>query len=118
MSGVGFLAFIPLVNSIYAVAITSLVTWVLILLIRKDLFLPSIGTAVLSTLLAFLAYKIVIQSHPGIVKAWWDLGNISGVLVSGIPLEEYLWFFTTGLVSGPMFELWRGIGFVKIKNNQ
>ncbi|MBI2639412.1 MAG: hypothetical protein HYW90_00770 [Candidatus Sungbacteria bacterium] len=110
---IGMGLFVPVVNSIYAAIISFIIVWAIIITFRKDLFIPSLASAVLITVFAFLGYKVVLAANPGIIEAWWMLKNISGILISGIPLEEYLWFFTEGLAFGTLYEFWQGIEFKK-----
>lgn len=113
MGTVGISLFIPFMNSIYAAILAFIISWFVIVLARRDLLSPSLYSAGLAVVLAFFSYKIILFRYPGLIRAWWDLDNVSGLLVSGIPLEEYLWFFTAGLVLGPAYELLRGIRFIK-----
>lgn len=110
--GIGLLA--PFVNSIYAAIITFVICWWIILLVRPDLLISSLYSALLLTILMFVGYEVIFYFYPGLVQSWWDLKNISGILVLKIPLEEYMWFWTMGLLAGPLYEFLRGLGFKKI----
>ena len=112
---IGIGLFVPFMNSIYAAMSAFITSWFIIVLARRDLLSSSLYSASLAVILAFFSYKIILLRYPGLIRAWWDLDNISGLLINGIPLEEYLWFFTAGLVLGPAYELLRGIRFVKSK---
>lgn len=117
VAAVGMGVFAPIVNSIYAAVLSFIIVWLVILFLRRDLFIPSLGGAVLVLVLMFIGYKITLFFYPGIIYAWWKLENISGILISGIPLEEYMWFFAMGLAFGPLYEFGRGIKFLNTKNN-
>lgn len=113
IAGMGL--FLPFMNSIYAAMISFGIVWLVTVSIRHDLLWPSLLSSALAVFFMFLGYKVVLYIWPGLIQAWWNLNNVSGVLLSGIPLEEYAWFLSMGLAIGPLYELWRGIEFKRIK---
>lgn len=113
MIGLGMGFFVPFMNSIYAAILAFLLAWVVILFLRRDLLLPSLGSAVFLTTAAVIAYEIILVFAPHFFDLWWEHKNISGISLLRIPIEEYLWFFTAGLALGPLYEFWKGIRFVK-----
>ena len=115
IASVGMAFFTPFMNSIYAAIIAFVIAWAVTMFVRPDLFRLSVYTAILVTVFTFIAYKALLFFKPYIVTAWWDLDNISGILLLGVPLEEFVWFATMGLALGPLYELFKGIEIVKIK---
>lgn len=112
ITGFGMGLFVQFVNSIYAAMISFLLSWAIILFLRSDLLVSSLWSAITVMGIMFIAYQIVFLFAPDLVQVWWKLENISGILMLRIPLEEYLWFFTMGLVFGPLYEFWKGIRFM------
>jgi hypothetical protein len=111
---VGGLAFFSLfMNSIYAAILGFWLAWLMIILFRKDLLIPSLWSAFLMLILTAVAYSAVLQVYPTIVRDWWYLKGLSGIFVLGVPLEEYLWFASLGLIMGPLYDLFKGIRFSK-----
>jgi membrane protease YdiL (CAAX protease family) len=49
----------------------------------------------------------------GIIQNWWNIKNLSGILIFGIPIEELMWVFSWGFVAGPTYEFITGLRFKK-----
>ena len=47
---------------------------------------------------------LVFLALPGYVGKYWTLDALSGIMVLGIPLGEYLFAFTFGLVWSSLYE--------------
>ncbi len=54
--------------------------------------------------LYFLFFKLLDAAYPGYVDRVWTLGALSGVLLAGIPLEEYLFALTFGMMWSSLYE--------------
>ncbi len=96
------------VNSMYATYTVFLLVVIFILMRRKDLLFDAIGSGVICGFVGFILYLIYLPLFPGIVKEWWKLSNLSGILILGIPFEELLFAFGFGMVAGPFYEFWQG----------
>jgi hypothetical protein len=59
-------------------------------------------------LLFILIYKIMQILFPGVLEAWCHGCNPTGIVLSGINLEELIWDFSWGLVGGAIYEATRG----------
>lgn len=94
----GLALFSEFMNSIYAAILGFLIGWVMVIAFRRDLFVSSVYSAILVVILTVIGYSIVLQLHPSIVADWWYIDNISGIMLLGIPIEEYLWFTALGLI--------------------
>ena len=103
------LTFVFGVNSIYANYAAFLSIFFYFIYFRRDLFWQAIFSGVLVSILMFIFYQIWTRIYPGIIDKWWQLQNISGILIFGVPLEELMWGFTWGLVGGIAYEFMRGI---------
>lgn len=112
---IGMVLFTPFMNSIYAAMIAFLIAWSLTIFVRPDLFKLSVFTALLVLVFTFVSYQLLIFFKPLVIRDWWLLNNISGVLFWGVPLEEFMWFGAMGLALGPLYELYKGIRVVKIR---
>ncbi len=71
----------------------------IIILAWKDrkLLLPTFLTGVIVAIIALLGYLFGLYINPNFVKETYLLAHLSGVLVSGIPIEELIWFFFAGM---------------------
>lgn len=73
---------------------------------RPDLVPASLGTGALALVVAVVVYQAALLFNPDLVAQTYLLEHLSGYLVLGIPVEEYLWFLTTGLLMGPYYALY------------
>ena len=88
-------------NPIYTTIISLFVGSVLSIVCRPDLVKNMFLGGVFFTALYFVFFLFVSLADPSFVS-YWNLSEISGILVAGIPLEELLYAFTFGM-------LWSGI---------
>lgn len=95
--------------------VTSLAT-VLIWIIRRDLIVPSLWSGVLTTIAICPLYWTTILTVPGWVSDTYDFGHLSGILVTGIPIEELIfWVIAGSFISILSAFTWSG-KFVAYKN--
>ena len=92
------------INSIYSSIISFLLVAGIIYFKRPDLLNVGLGSGLILALTMFLFYLIYQGLFPGIIANWWKLGNISRILILGVPIEELLWGFSWGMVAGPLYE--------------
>jgi hypothetical protein len=99
----------------YAVGLTSfwsstlamLLTASVMVFVRKDLIMSSLLSATLMMLVSISLYVVILFISP----EWIDqtyLSGLSGIRISGIPIEEFVFWFMSGLVFGPFYEYWQG----------
>jgi hypothetical protein len=79
----------------------------LILYFRKDLFVNAIVSAILMTLLSLPVYYVISSLSTGWIDVTY-LKTLSGIRVTGIPIEELNFWFLFGFVGGPIYEYWKG----------
>ncbi len=54
--------------------------------------------------LYFLFFKLLDVAFPGYVDSVWTLQALSGIILAGIPLEEYLFALTFGMMWSSLYE--------------
>jgi hypothetical protein len=101
------------VNIIYQIIIAEAAGLIVLLLFRKDLIRSSLTNGLVFMIMAITGLFIFVQIYPGIIQKWWLLDKISGILIIGIPLEEYMWHFITGATIGPIYEILKSKGYYK-----
>ncbi len=79
----------------------------LIFYFRQDLILNGLLSGALMALFSLFPYYLIILLAPSWVATTYDFSHLSGVLVTGIPIEELVFWFLTGLVFGPFYEYWQ-----------
>lgn len=82
---------------------------------RKDLILYSLLSGSLLVLVSMPLFWITLVFYPTWVQDTWLLHNLFGKLILGIPLEDLVWFYFTGLFIGPLYEFWYGYRTAKRK---
>ena len=95
------------IDSIYASAISFVLLSGLILYQRPDLWKASLVGMIFWLCAIIPAYNVILLIWPRFIEDWWLWSNISGITLLNIPLEEYLWFGTWGLVGSIIYE-WKG----------
>lgn len=114
----GFLFIAPLhagINSIYTSSLAGLIIATIFLFYRKDLLWDTVMSSLLFGGITFVGYLAYLAVFPGIINAWWDVDNVSGLLVAGIPLEELIFALGMGAVVGPAYEFFTGLQFKKAR---
>lgn len=89
-------AFLTPLNPIYAVFIAAAVGGLAAIVCRPDLARKMIVSGILFTAFYAFYFFALIALAPGYVERVWNIGEISGVLVLGIPLEELIFAFSVG----------------------
>jgi len=104
-------------NSIYSSVIAFLVITVFIWRERRDLIKYSLAGAGIWVFLAAIGYNIILLFWPTMIRDWWLWQNISRITFLRVPLEEYLWFGSWGLVGSVIFEWKRGYELIARKSS-
>lgn len=102
-----FLPWNPIYASIAAMVVGAIAT----ILCRPDLKTKTWVGGVLFLAYYFVFFLVLEASSPGYVQQVWNLPDISGILLLGIPLEELLFAFAFGLYWSGVYEhlMWRKI---------
>jgi hypothetical protein len=96
------------INSIYSSSIIFILGGLIIVHKRKDLLKNAIGNGILVAIIMLLFYVIFTSIFPTVIGDWWQTDNLSGFFIGGAPIEEIIWGFCWGFLSGPLYEFWRG----------
>lgn len=96
------------INSIYASIIAFLAVAAVFIFFRPDLARDALLSGLVMGLLMFLGYMFFLAVFPEAIERFWQLKNLSGVLVRGVPIEELLWAFGLGMIMGPAYEFFTG----------
>lgn len=103
------------INFIYALIAFGLAGAISIWVERKDLIKNSIAGGSLYLLIYFLALSLFNFLFPYFLEQSYNLQNISGLLIAGIPLEELLFAFSFGMMWAPIYEYEHGFQDVDIR---
>ncbi len=93
-------------NSIYSCDIGFGIMGLMILYMKPELIKKSIFSGFWMMVISIIGYKILLMIYPNLINDWWRLENTSGILLSGIPIEEIIWFSLFGCSFGPVYNFW------------
>src|SRR3989344_1522253 len=96
-------------NPIYNLSLSSVIGFLVISLQRHDLCKPAVYGGILFGivwLMAAIVFANVFLEGAGTFLA---LQNLTGVLILGAPLEEFIWGFTFGLMWVPIYAYIKGV---------
>lgn len=92
-------------HSFYSCVFGCTIVTSYILFNRKDLVHKSIYSGLIMLSLGAAAFLILSFLFPGFIHEYWFLPNHwFSLLVSGIPVAEYIWFFQIGMFIGSLYE--------------
>ncbi len=95
-------------NLIYSLILSYVIGAVAILLERKDLFKHALFGGI-SFLVVYTALFIIFNLvFPSFISQFYTVSNLWGISVFGIPIEEYLFAFSFGLMWAPIYEYEHG----------
>lgn len=105
------------INSMFMFAIPLLISTLIVLINRKDLFIPSVVTTLLFSVLSILVYVLLFNYMlPDFWDTYWFLINtkIGWQIFGNVPVLEVLWYFSWGSFSAVLYDY--GKGTKKIPN--
>ena len=95
-------------HSFVASGVGALLALALVLRARPDLAGVAVGSALIGTLVALPVYWLIEALLPGFIAYVWYLDRLSGVLVTGIPVEDLLWYLYTAALCGTYYKFASG----------
>jgi len=103
---VAFVGLYPIdaLNPIYAAILAMLIGSVFAAWCRPDLLRQMLGGAALFGVLYYVFFLSLVLVHPAYVDRVWNLADLSGVLLIGVPLEEVLFALGLGLLWSSAYE--------------
>lgn len=96
-------AFTPL-NAMYFLIFFQFFGAMAIIFQRRDLIKHSIAGGLLFVLLYGVLFLVFNMLYPSFVSTYDHLQRTTHILVLGVPLEEFLYAFTMGLMWAPLYE--------------
>lgn len=103
------IVFLPLqvfsnLNPIYSAIIAMFIGAIATSLCRPDLKIKILLSGFLFLMLYFLFFLFFNIIYPYAVEKFWNLKELTNILILGIPLEELIFAFTFGLMWGSVYE--------------
>ena len=116
---VGFGVFFTLkyglgLSTITASLIGFCIVFICMIFSRPDLLRPSLINGVLTAVITLPVYLFVLALFPQFIEGSWHLSKLSGLLIIGIPVEEFIWSFAFGSVSYPFYKCMTNLRFKSV----
>ncbi|MFH1597961.1 MAG: lycopene cyclase domain-containing protein [Patescibacteria group bacterium] len=113
-----FFYFMLGVNSVIALIFAFLFAGLYMIMQRRDLLVNAIFSGLLMSLLFFLFYFVLfLRLYPDIIERWWQISDLSGNMIYGLPIEEVAWAFAFGFMFGPLYEFVCHLTLKKVDQN-
>ncbi len=96
------------INIIYSLIVGGAVSTSIIWIDRRDLIKHSLYGGSSFLVIYFLAFLLFNTIFPGFISTVYNLQDISGILIFGVPLEELLFAIIFGSNWSPVYEYWYG----------
>jgi hypothetical protein len=103
VAGALFIYFVP-VNAIYFFIFLQIFGAAVIVWMRRDLFWHAIVGGTLFAVLYAMLFAIFNSLFPHFIGSYYHLEKTSHLLILGIPLEEYLYALSLGMMWAPIYE--------------
>lgn len=69
----------------------------MLLIWKRELILPALINGALMTILVVPIYLIMMFLTPTVIERTWLVDNLSGICLLKVPIEDYIFFFLSGL---------------------
>src|SRR3989339_897182 len=97
-------------SSVQAAIVGGLLVGTYVIADRKDLMFDALLSGVFVAVLVFASEQLFfVRLFPEAASQYWQAGNLSGLVLAGIPLEELLWAGVVGFAIGPLYEYMRDV---------
>ena len=73
---------------------------------RKDLIVNGLWSGLLMLAISLFFYYTIIFLSPDWINQTYLFKTLSGIKITGIPIEELVFWFLAGLMWGPLYEYW------------
>ncbi len=103
------------INSIISVMVGMILSCIIVIILRKDLLLPSFWTMILMLIIAIPWYMLLDFLNPTYVEKWWYMSNLTWILIIWIPIEDLLWYAIYGFMTWWAYEFIFGFKLVDKK---
>lgn len=94
-------------TTFWAATISMLVAATIMMCFRPDLFLSGLISGALILLISMPVYYLIMFISPHWIDQTYLWQTLSQIRITGIPIEELVFWFLAGLVFGPFYEYWK-----------
>ena len=98
-------------KNIYSTAVAFAVCAIVVASLRSDLIPTMLVGAAVFTVLYFLLFLYFLALYPDFIERYYNLPNISGIRLRGVPIEELMFASSGGAVWSVVYEYFQGYRF-------
>lgn len=95
-------------NSILVLFLLTLIISIASIFFNYKIIYLQFLSGLVGLFVTFIVFKLLLLINPLFIVENWSLEKISGILISGIPLEEYLFAFMLGFCITHFYEMISG----------
>jgi hypothetical protein len=96
------------INSIVAHIVPPALVGVIIALRYKSLFSHMVIASLISMMVTFIVFQVLLLLDPLVIERIWMMENLNGLLIIGIPVEEYIFAGALGFGTPYFYEVVKG----------
>jgi hypothetical protein len=96
-------------TSFTASTIGMIIVGIILISLRRDLIVASLMNGILMLVVVLPVYYIWMFVSPGYIEQIWLYNFLSGIKITGIPIEELVFWLLFGFIIAPFYEYWQGI---------
>jgi len=96
-------------NSIWASSLGMLAISIIMIIIDHDLVKDAIWSSLLMLGLSVIFYLVWLNIYPEGIQKFWLTSELTGIKLWKIPIEEMVWFGSTGISFGVLYEFWLNV---------
>lgn len=97
--------------------LSTAVTCIVGFILRKDLAKYAVETGALCILIGLVFYLLMYLIDPTMFSTWYFHNNLTGINIYGLPIEEIIWWFTSGMLLAPAYKFWMNAKIVKERSD-
>ncbi len=97
------------VNSIVAHILPPVFVGLVIFARHKNLSVHMFFSSFVSVFITFFVFQVLLMIDPNVIEKIWMLENLSGLLLAGIPVEEYIFAAALGFGTPYFYEVVKGV---------
>jgi hypothetical protein len=102
------------ISSFYASLLAFWLFTTYMLFQRSDLLIDALMSALIAVVIGTTVYMTLNIFYPNFIQHYWYLPDVwFSRLFLGIPLAEYIWYFSAGAFIGPLYEF---VEHAKLRN--
>lgn len=101
-------------SSFVAGSIATIIAAGILIVQRRDLFYDALLTGVCLAIATIPGFLILELISPDFIEKTWLWGNLSGIRIAAVPLEDLVFYFLSGLFIAPFYLYWKGEKLRKI----